>query len=98
MALGKVQVDDGVLDIGVPQQQLNGTQIGAGLQQMCGIGVAEAVRADSFLNARSLNRPMSGMPHCFRGERSVAALAGKQIVSGLDASPVLAQRFEQLRA
>ena len=31
----QVQVDRGVLDFGVPQQYLNGAQIGAGFEQMC---------------------------------------------------------------
>jgi hypothetical protein len=76
MALEKVQVDDGLLDVLVAQQQLNGAQIGAGIQQMGGIGAAETVWADSRLNAGSLDRAVACMPHCFRPERGISPLAG----------------------
>jgi hypothetical protein len=62
MALRQVQIDGRILDVGVSQQQLNGTQIGAGLQQMCGIGMAERVRADLFLNACPSDRALTGVP------------------------------------
>jgi len=38
--LGKMQVDCGVFDIGVSQQQLNRAQVGAGFQQMGCVGMA----------------------------------------------------------
>jgi hypothetical protein len=41
MALGQVQVDGGLFQIAVAQQHLDGAQVGAGLQQVCGEAVAE---------------------------------------------------------
>jgi hypothetical protein len=43
MALGKMQVTAGGLQIGVAQQELNGVQVGAGFQQMRGERVPQGV-------------------------------------------------------
>ena len=40
----------------MPQQQLNGTQIGAGLQQVNGECMAQGMRGDRFAEPRLLER------------------------------------------
>jgi len=45
VTLGQMQVDRGVLDIGVSQQQLDRAQVSSGFQQMSGIGVPAMPRS-----------------------------------------------------
>src|SRR5216684_1260036 len=49
MTLGKMQIDGGLFQIAVAQQDLNGTQIRARFEQMGGETVAQRVRVDDFL-------------------------------------------------
>jgi hypothetical protein len=48
MALRNMEVDGGLFQIVVTQEDLNGTQIGAGLQQMCGETVPQGMRMNGF--------------------------------------------------
>src|SRR5882724_9748840 len=70
---------------------------------MCGKTMAQRVRMDFFLDARSLGSFLTGVPRCFRIDgliTVVPAVAWKQPYAGLSpqAAPVLAQFFEQLGA
>ncbi len=51
MTLGQVQIDGGVFQSLMAHQQLDGAQIGAGLQQMRGKAMPERVRAEFLLDA-----------------------------------------------
>jgi hypothetical protein len=48
MVFGKMQVDGGFFQIAMPEQQLNGTQVGTGFQEVGGKTVAQCVRMNIF--------------------------------------------------
>ena len=49
----RMQVDRGVLDVGVSEQQLNGAEIRSGFQQMSRIGVAKRMGSHALLDVQS---------------------------------------------
>ena len=61
MALRQVQVDDGVLELHMPEQKLDRAQIGAGFQQVSGVAVAEQVRRHTLLDAGILRGLLAGV-------------------------------------
>jgi hypothetical protein len=80
MALGKVQVDGGLFQIAMPQQDLNGAQIRTGLKQVSGEAMPQSVRVNFFLDTRSLGSRLARLPGHFgidRVIRGVPAIAGK---------------------
>lgn len=83
VALGKMHVDRGVLDVGMSQQQLNGMQVSAGFQQMGCIGVPQTVGADFFWDAGPLRGAVAGVPHGLGSQwhigAALAGLTGKQV-------------------
>ena len=56
MTLGKMQVDGGLFQIAVAQQDLNGAQIGAGFEQMSGKAVTQRVGDEPFSGCRPAGR------------------------------------------
>ena len=54
MTLGQLQVDERVLQTGMSQQQLDGAQVGPGINQMGGKGMPECMRSDLFLDTGPL--------------------------------------------
>src|SRR5208337_4033369 len=99
----KMQVDGGLFQIAMAQQDLNGAEIGTRFEQMSGEAVAQRVRMNSFLEVRALGGFMTRMPNGFRidGLATVmVAVAWKQPDAWFSsqAVPVLAQFFEQLGA
>ena len=76
----KMQVDGGLFEIAMAQQDLNGAQIRACFEQMGGEAVAQDVWVYPLLDARPLSRVLTGVPRCFRIERLttvVSAVAWK---------------------
>ena len=65
MAARQMEVDAGRLQIGVPEQHLDGWQISAVLQQVRGKAVAQHVRTDALLNAGMLSRIVADIPNGF---------------------------------
>ena len=57
MPARQVQVDRGVLQVAMAEQQLNGAQIGAGFEQVSGEAVAQGVGVDVLAEAGALARP-----------------------------------------
>src|ERR1700733_1157921 len=97
-----MQIDSGVLDVGVAEQQLDRAEIGSGFEQMRGIGMPQGVRADFFLDASAPDSFSTGMPDAFSSNRHVLAVVGssgwKQIRPRLLPAPILAQSLQQLWA
>src|ERR1700675_2746962 len=98
-----MEVDGGLFEIAMAEQDLNGAQIRARLEKMRGEAVAQRVGMDLFLDARSLGSFLTGVPRCFRIDGLiivVPTVAWKQPCAGLSrqAAPVLAQFFQQFWA
>src|SRR6202007_2230611 len=96
MTLGEMQVDRGFLQIVMPEQDLNGAQIGAGVEQMSGEAMTQGMRMDGFLKAGTPSRLLAGVPRCFGVDRvtgRMPAVAGKEPVAGFSwqSAPMLAQ-------
>ena len=58
----QMQIDHGVFELDVAEQQLNRAQVGAGFQQMRRVRVAQQVRGDTLLNAGRASRPIDRHP------------------------------------
>ena len=53
MALRQVDVNHGFAQVGVAEQQLDGAQVGAGFEEMCGEAVSKSVRMQRFVDSRA---------------------------------------------
>ena len=101
---GEVQIDRGFLQVAMTQQHLDGTQVGAGFEQMRGKAVAQSVGMDVFVfKAGAFGGLLTGVPENLGGDRMtrcMPSIAGEQPVGGLalQPAPVDAQRLEQLGA
>ena len=62
MPLRHVQINRGLLETAVPQQQLNRTQVCAVLEQMGGEAVPQGVRMQGFLDISPLGGFTAGVP------------------------------------
>ena len=62
MAPREVEIDGRVREVGVPEQHLDGAQVGAGLQQMRRVAVSQRVRADVLVDAGLAGRRSDGLP------------------------------------
>src|SRR6516165_4422030 len=104
MAPGQMQIDRRFLQVAMPQQHLDGAQVGAGFEQMGREAVAQSVRMNVFvLKAGAFGGLLTGNPENLSGDRMsrcVPSVAWKQPVGGLapQSTPVNAQCIEQLRA
>ncbi len=78
-----MQVEGGILQVPVSQEQLNGAQVCAGLQHVSREAVAQRVGADPFDDARAQSRFMTGVPHRFVGDGPLfcdgSLAAGEQV-------------------
>ena len=101
VALGKMQVDGGLFQIAMAQQDLNGAEIRTRFEEMCGEAVAQCVRVQVFLDARSLSGFLARIPNCFCIDGPITAMvavARKQPYAWLSSqpTPVLAKLLKQL--
>ena len=78
------------------EQQLNPAQIGAGIEQMCGEGVAQHVRAERLADAQLFTQLLADDPDRVRLQRFLRPFPGKEPVLGLAPAPLEAQQLEQL--
>ena len=62
MALRQVDVNHGFAQVGVAEQQLDGAQVGAGFEQMCGEAVAKGVRMERLVDAGAFGGFPTGVP------------------------------------
>ena len=101
MALRKMQIDGGLFQIAVAQQDLNGAEIGAGFEQVSGEAVTQRVGMNLFLDAGSLGGFPAGVPDGFGVDgliTAMVAVAGKQPGAGFSPQPMpmCTQFIEQL--
>ena len=104
MPPGEMQIDRRFLQVAMPQQHLDGAQVGTGFEQMRGKAVAQSVGMDVLvLKTGAFGGLLTGVPENLGGDRMtrrMPSVAGKQPVGGLalQPAPVDAQCIEQLRA
>lgn len=99
MALREVQVDGGLFQIPMAQQDLDGAEICTCFQEMSGEAVAQRVWVHVFLDARLLGGFLTRLPNRFRIDRRITAMvavAWKQPCAwlALQSAPVFAQRLQ----
>src|ERR1700693_3266367 len=94
-----MQILGSSFQIAVPEQNLDGAQIGARLQQVGRPTVAQRVRGDAFTDtgaARGLAAcDPDGLVRNRLIESPLEVACGEQVESGLAPAPVLAQSFQQ---
>src|SRR6266851_10095109 len=85
--------------ITVSEQNLNGAQIGARLQQVGRPTVAQRMRGDAFADTGPVRgfatRDPDGLVRNRLIESALEVACGEQVESGLAPAPVLAQSFQQ---
>ena len=81
--------------IAMPEQQLDGAQIGAGLQQMNREGVAQRMRRDRLADAAPL-RASRQVRSMVSGRPAGRAIAGEQPLSGMGALPIVPEHIKSL--
>src|SRR5713101_5329434 len=104
MTPGEMQVDRRFLEVAMPQQHLDGSQVSSSFEQMGGKAVTQGMRMDALVfKPSALCSALAGCPKNLgrdRITRRVPSVAGKQPVGRLapQPAPVDAQCLEQLRA
>src|ERR1700688_4583372 len=104
MAPGEMQIDRSLLKVAMPEQHLDGAQVGTGFQQMRGKAVAQSVGMDAFvLKTGAFGGLLTGVPENLGGDRMtrcMPSVAGEQPIGGFafQPAPVDAQGIEQLGA
>src|ERR1700681_3890495 len=96
-----MQVLGGSFQIAVPEQNLDGAQIGARLQQVGRPTVAQRMRSDAFADAGTERGLATRDPDGFVGNRVLEGPAtracGEQVKLRPPPSPVLSQSLQQSR-
>src|SRR5262245_55144434 len=94
-----MQILSGSLEVTMTKQNLDGAQVRASLQQVCGPTVTQSMWGDSFLQSSVPSRLLAREPDAFVRDglfRSAPRIAtGKQVSFRLAPTPVFPQRFEQ---
>ena len=103
MALRHVDVDHGLAQVGVAEEQLDRAQVGAGLQQMGGEAMAQRMRMQRLVDAGALGGFTTGVPDDLVADGvigGVPAAAGEQPNGRFAGQPAImgAQFVEQMGA
>src|SRR5688572_893036 len=103
MQAGEVKIDRSLFQVAMPEQDLDGSQVRAGFEQMSGEAVPQNMRMNLIAEARTCGGLPAGVPHYFATDGSLAgvpAVTGKQpcFWPSPQTTPVLAQRVQQFRA
>ena len=97
-----MQIDDGVFNLAMTEQHLDGAQISARFEQVRGVTVPQRVRRDMLPDPSSLRCQSASFPRNFGGDGNVRSpvlyCAGKQKVLRLHPAPVDTERLEKLLA
>lgn len=93
---GDAQVMGGGREAAVTKQQLNGAYVGAGLEEMDGEGVPQAVRCHRFGQAGKIVRFRAGLPNCIPADRVAGAIARKEPRLWPPHPPIVAQDLQEL--
>src|ERR1700690_3607730 len=96
----EMEIDRGLFQIVMSQEQLNGAQISSVFQQVSSKTVAQRVGMNPVLKARPLGSTLARIPHRSGSDGTMGGVPGparKQPFRGfaLQATPVVAQGFEQ---
>src|ERR1700730_5256970 len=87
MAPGEMQIDRRFFQVAMPQQHLNGAQVGAGFEQMRGKAVAQSMGMDVLvLKTGAFGGLLTGVPENLGGDRMTRRMpsaAGEQPIGGL---------------
>ena len=76
-------INQGVFQIFMPEQDLNGAEIRAGFIEMCRKTVAKRVGMNAFLETGALSSSVARVPNGFRIDRAIFAIvAGEQPGAG----------------
>ena len=79
-----MHVNQGVFQIFMPEQDLNGAEIRAGFIEMCRKTVAKSMGMNAFLEAGALGGFLTCVPNGFRIDGPILAIvAGEQPGAGL---------------
>ena len=79
-----MHVNQSVFQIFMSEQDLNGTEIGAGFMKMCRKTVPKSVGMNAFLEAGALGGFLTCVPNGFRIDRPILTIvAGEQPGAGL---------------
>jgi hypothetical protein len=102
MLVRKMQVDEGVLQSGMSEQKLNGTEIGTGFQQVSCATMPQRMRRKVFGDAGGSGGVLTGQPNHIGGDGYVGAPAlyrtREQISLRFHPAPVDTQGGQQLGA
>ncbi len=83
VAVREMQIDGGVFQVRMAQEQLNGPQIGPRFHVVGSKTVAQRGRCDFFLKARPLGSPFADVPNGLVGDGLfLAAMAGAAAIPG----------------
>src|SRR5207244_12168021 len=94
-----MQVLGGGFQVAMPEQNLDGAQVGAGLQQVSRPTVAQRMRGDAFADASPTRGIATCNPHGFVGNRLIEAVlagaGGAQVEPRRAPTPGLAQGLQE---
>ena len=76
MTLRKMEIAGGLFEIVMPQQNLNGVQVGTGFQHVGGEAVTEHVGIHLLLDTGTASGVLAGVTRRFAVDRLVAAVPG----------------------
>src|SRR6516165_3955351 len=75
----------------VPEQDLDGAQIGPCLEEVGSKAVPEGMHGDRLAEARAGSCELTGMPYGVWRDGPIGISAGEQVLTGPDRVPVLAE-------
>jgi hypothetical protein len=71
-----MEIDGGLFQIVMSQEQLNGAQVSAVFEQVCGETVTQRVRMYPVLKARPLSGTLARIPHCPGSDGRIGGVPG----------------------
>src|SRR5215472_18110684 len=96
-----MQVNQSVFQAGVPEQDLDGAQVGARVQQMGGATVTQTVWGQALADASSPGSLMTSQPHDVGGDGDVGTAvvhgSGEEIGFRFHPPPIDSESLEQCR-
>ena len=91
MPLGEMKIDRRFLKVAMSEQHLDGAQVGAGFEQVCGEAMSKRMRMDMLVRkAGAFSGLLTGGPENLGGDRitcRMPSVAGEQPSVGLRLSP-----------
>ena len=95
MLLGNMEVTSRSFQVAMPQQDLDGAQIGARLEQMSCKAVPQRMRRDLLGDSSAADGIVKDREDVVVADRVVRVFSGKEPLLGFVVSPVLPQDLEQ---